>query len=68
MVNGKSLVSVDIAIKLLRPKAKFELNNKIFTKWEHPDDPPTWDEIDETIKKIEKYVENNDLPDYVYID
>ena len=45
MNNGLHLVSIETAIKLLRPEAKFELNNMIFTRWEHSQDPPSWDEI-----------------------
>lgn len=68
MNNGHQLVSVDVAIKLLRPKAKFELYNKIFTKWDHPQDPPSWDEIEDMMKKIESFVANNDLPEIVIVE
>lgn len=68
MNNGQQLVSVETAIKLLRPKAKFELYNKIFTKWDHPDDPPSWDEIENMMNKIQEFVDNNKLPDVVYVE
>ena len=59
MNNGLQLVSVEAAIKLLRPEAKFELNNMIFTKWEHPLDPPSWDEINDMMEKIKEFVKAN---------
>ena len=68
MNNGHQLVSVDVAIKLLRPKAKFELYNRIFTKWDHPQDPPNWDEIEDMMNKIEEFVSNNELPDIVIVE
>jgi hypothetical protein len=68
MNNGQSLISVDTAIKLLRPKAKFELYNRIFTKWDHPEDPPSWDEIEDMMEKIKDFVANNELPDVVIVE
>lgn len=59
MNNGLQLVSVEAAIKLLRPEAKFELNNMIFTKWEHSLDPPSWDEINDMMEKIKEFVKAN---------
>jgi hypothetical protein len=68
MRNGQSLISVEAAIKLLRPRAKFELVNKIFTKWDHEDDPPSWDEIDNMMKLIEQFVNDNELPDTIIVE
>lgn len=68
MNNGQSLVSIDTAIKLLRPGAKFELNNKLFTRWDHDDDPPSWDEIEVMMRRIEKFIESNELPDIVIVE
>lgn len=59
MNNGLHLVSIETAIKLLRPEAKFELNNMIFTRWEHSQDPPSWDEINIMMSKIQEFVEAN---------
>ena len=44
---------VDVAIKKLRPFARFEITNTTFTKWEDPtgSQPPTWEEINEQINK-----------------
>jgi hypothetical protein len=43
----------DLAIKRLRPLAKFRLENRVFTKWDDPTGsiPPTWEEINEQIEK-----------------
>lgn len=68
MERGKSLVSVETAIKLLRPGAVFELYNTIFMKWEHELPPPSWDEINDMMKKIEEFVNTNELPDVVYVE
>jgi len=41
------LYGVDVAIKKLRPGAKFEIQGSNFTWWDDPEgrQPPTWDEI-----------------------
>ncbi len=47
---------VDIAIKKIRPGAKFTLSNTSFTEWEHELPPPTWEEVMEQLNKdIEDY-------------
>jgi hypothetical protein len=45
---------VDVAIKKLRPGAKFVLSNMTFTEWNHELPPPTWDEINEVIEEDKK--------------
>lgn len=49
----KNSYGVDVALRKLRPFAKFELTNTEFTKWDDPTgaNPPTWEEINEQIKK-----------------
>ena len=56
-----NLYGVDIAIKQLRPNAKFGLTNKHFISWDCPDnsEPPTWDEIKEQIELDKKASLNN---------
>ena len=46
------LFGVDVAIKKLRPGAKFALYNTTFTMWECPNEsePPTWEEV---MKQVE---------------
>ena len=56
---------IDVALKKLRPGAKFGLSNSTITFWEDPrgSEPPTWDEINEQIEKdklaAEKWAEEN---------
>ena len=56
-----NLYGVDIAIKKLRPNAKFGLHNQHFIIWDCPDnsEPPTWDEIKEQIQLDKKASLNN---------
>lgn len=56
-----NLFGVDVAIKKLRPNAKFGLHNQHFIIWDCPDnsEPPTWDEIKEQIELDKKASLNN---------
>ena len=56
-----NLFGVDVAIKKLRPNAKFGLHNQHFIIWDCPDnsEPPTWDEIKEEIQLDKKASLNN---------
>ena len=51
----RSMAAVDIAIMLIRPDAKYQLENVTFTKWDDPRPIPTWEEINETIEKIKNF-------------
>lgn len=62
---------VDVAIKKLRPNARFMLNNSTFVEWNDPNglEPPTWEEINEQLKKDREIArlwmkENNVLDRY----
>jgi len=47
---------VDVAIKKLRPGAKFVLSNTQFLDWNHELPAPTWDEVMEQLNKdLEEY-------------
>jgi tRNA uridine 5-carbamoylmethylation protein Kti12 len=48
-------VGVDTAMQLLRPGAKWEISNTMFTRWEDPRPCPTWEEVMETVDKIKKF-------------
>lgn len=52
-MNYQEIWGVDTAMRVLRPHAKFRLENRTFTKWDDPtgQEPPSWDEINEQIKK-----------------
>lgn len=43
---------VDVALKKLRPNAKFQLEGTNFTAWEDTDglEPPTWEEVMQQIE------------------
>lgn len=46
---------VDVAMHLLRPGAKWEISNTMFTRWEDPRPCPTWQEVQETMEKIKAF-------------
>lgn len=50
------LFGIDVAIKKLRPYAKFEIYNTTITKWEDPtgSEPPTWEEIKQQVEADER--------------
>lgn len=56
--NFSFIIGVNDAINDLRPGAKYQLNGKIFTYWEHESQPPSWEEISLHMKKMQ---ENLDL-------
>jgi hypothetical protein len=49
------LVGIDTAMHLLRPGAKWEISNTMFTRWEDPRPCPTWEEVQETMEKIKAF-------------
>jgi len=53
MIPHNLLWGVDVAIKRLRPRAQFQLQNTTFTNWQCPDNsqPPTWQEVLDQISK-----------------
>lgn len=53
-------VGIEWAIELLRPGATWEVTNSTFTKWDDPRPCPSWDEINDTIKKIKKFEQSID--------
>jgi len=46
---------IDTAMHLLRPGAKWEISNTMFTRWEDPRPCPTWEEVQETMEKIKAF-------------
>jgi hypothetical protein len=46
---------IDTAMHLLRPGAKWEISNTMFTRWEDPRPCPTWEEVQETMDKIKAF-------------
>ena len=47
------LYGIDTAMHLLRPGAKWEISNTMFTRWEDPErECPTMEEVLDTMEKI----------------
>lgn len=49
------LYGIDTAMHLLRPGAKWEISNRIITRWEDPRPCPTIEEVFETMEKIKAF-------------
>lgn len=49
------LFGIDTAMYLLRPGAKWEISNNVFTRWEDERPCPTIEEVYETIDKIKAF-------------
>jgi hypothetical protein len=49
------LFGINTAMELLRPNAKWEISNRIITRWDDPRPMPTWEEIDATMEKIKAF-------------
>ena len=50
------LYGIDTAMHLLRPGAKWEISNTMFTRWEDPErECPTMEEVLETMEKIKAF-------------
>ena len=52
------LYGIDTAMHLLRPGAKWEISNTMFTRWEDPRPCPTMEEVLETMEKIKAFEES----------
>lgn len=48
------LYGLNAAMQLLRPDSKWELKDGKFTRWNDERDPPTWEEIQETMNKLKE--------------
>lgn len=49
------LYGIDIAMQLLRPGAKWEITNNVFTRWEDPRPCPSIDEVHYVMSKIREF-------------
>lgn len=49
------MYGIDIAIKLLRPGARWEVTNNYFSLWDDPRPKPTWEEVIDTLDKIKQF-------------
>jgi hypothetical protein len=69
-VNTKiyQLYGIDTAMHLLRPGAKWEISNTMFTRWEDPRPCPTIEEVFATMEKIKSFEDSIDtvwLPEQI---
>jgi tRNA uridine 5-carbamoylmethylation protein Kti12 len=54
------LFGINMAMELLRPGAKWEISNRMITRWDDPRPQPTWEEIDATMTKIKEFEDSID--------
>jgi hypothetical protein len=62
------LYGVDTAMHLLRPGAKWEINNTHFSRWEDPRPCPSWQQVLDTMEKIKQFEDSIDtvwLPEQI---
>lgn len=65
-----TLYGLNTAMHLLRPGAKWEIAGRVFTKWDDPRPCPTFEEVEDTMKKIKEFenqIHTIWLPDQVEI-
>jgi len=48
-------LGIDTAMHLLRPGAKWEISNNVFTRWDDPRPCPSIEEVYQTIDKIREF-------------
>lgn len=46
---------IDVAMHLLRPNAKWEISNTMFTRWDDPRPCPSWEEVVWVMEKIKEF-------------
>ena len=49
------MYGIDIAMQLLRPNAKWEISNNVFTRWEDPRPCPSISEVYWVMDKIREF-------------
>ena len=62
------LYGIDVAMELLRPKAKWEISNNVFTRWEDPRPCPKIEEVYEVMelsKRFEDKINSIWLPEQI---
>ena len=52
------LFGINTAMEMLRPGAKWEISNRMITRWDDPRPIPSWEEIDATMEKIKAFEES----------
>jgi hypothetical protein len=46
---------IDVAMQLLRPNAKWEISNNVFTRWDDPRPCPSIEEVHWVMNKIKEF-------------
>lgn len=62
------MYGIDTAMHLLRPGAKWEINNSHFSRWDDPRPCPSWQQVLDTMEKIKQFEDSIDtvwLPEQV---
>jgi hypothetical protein len=49
------MYGIDVAMQLLRPNAKWEISNTMFTRREDPRQCPSWEEVQWVMDKIREF-------------
>jgi hypothetical protein len=49
---------IDVAMQMLRPGAKWEISNNVFTRWEDPRPCPSIEEVYWVMDKIKEFEES----------
>ena len=49
------MYGIDVAMQLLRPGAKWEISNTVFTRWEDPRPRPSGEEVVWVMDKIREF-------------
>ena len=52
------LYGIDMAMQLLRPNAKWEISNNMFTRWDDPRPCPSIEEVYWVMDKIKEFEES----------
>ena len=51
-------LGIDTAMHLLRPGAKWEISNNVFTRWDDPRPCPSIEEVHQVMDKIREFEES----------
>jgi hypothetical protein len=49
---------IDVAMQMLRPGAKWEISNNVFTRWDDPRPCPSMEEVYWVMEKIKEFEES----------
>ena len=49
---------IDVAMQMLRPNAKWEISNNVFTRWDDPRPCPSIEEVNRVMEKIKEFEES----------